>query len=151
MYGTGAGDTHEKAHMAFIHWNNRYSIGVEFIDRQHQILFETANTLYDAILQKQKKEILSELFVNLVEYTSSHFSEEENDMMLHRYPDYPIHKMEHDALRDEVMRLFDQLGSTGNALSITIMDSIQDWLRKHILEQDMKYASHLRGGQLIGQ
>ncbi|CAK0780647.1 Bacteriohemerythrin [Gammaproteobacteria bacterium] len=129
--------------MAFIVWDDKYSVGIESIDYQHKKLFNLVDKLYDAMLQKKDKDILGDILVELIEYTSSHFSDEESHMMRHHYPEYNSHKKEHDALKDQVMALFNKFDSEEDVLSISIMNFLKDWLKIHILKSDLLYADYI--------
>ena len=129
--------------MSFIVWDSRYSVGDDILNYQHKKLFDMINNLYDAILQGKEKIVLGEVLTEMVEYTSLHFSAEENYMMNHHYPAYAEHKKENDILRKQVMEIFNQFDRGENVLSISVMVFLKDWLQDHILETDSLYANYI--------
>ncbi len=136
--------------MPLLKWDEKYSVGIEVIDYQHEKLFFIANHLYDALLHHTEQTsadeagyvILGEVLVDLVEYISYHFATEENFMIQHHYPEYEAHIKEHNVLRERTMDLFEQFGKNNDLPSIAVMMFLKDWLQNHILASDLRYAAH---------
>jgi hemerythrin len=55
-----------------------FSVNVELIDKQHQILVQMINDLYDAMLSGQEKDSLGRLIDRLHTYAAMHFAREEH-------------------------------------------------------------------------
>lgn len=127
--------------MALFEWKDTYSVNVAEIDKQHHMLVETLNELYEAMLTRKSKEILSGIIKSLVDYAGFHFSFEEKYMKTYNYAGYIDHKKEHD---DFVVRVKDfqrQQVEGKLMLSMEIMNFLKDWLKTHILGTDKKYSS----------
>ena len=90
------------------------------------------------------KDALDSVFKGLLDYTKTHFAAEEGLMKLYGYPDYAAHKDVHDKLGAHVGRLYQQFqaGTIGSPIQIT--NFLKDWLQKHILGTDQKYAPYLK-------
>ena len=59
-------------------WADKYAMGDATIDRQHKGLFETFNSLVDAVSANgQVKSKAQEILFKLVDYIQIHFSDEE--------------------------------------------------------------------------
>jgi hemerythrin len=125
--------------MAFIEWNNSFSVGVSEIDLQHQKLVGIINDLHDAMLQGKGKAVLEEIIRGLVDYAGAHFLTEETYFDQFRYPDAGSHKEEHSAFTQKVAEFKDGFDAGKLALSITVMDFLSSWLRNHIMVADKKY------------
>ena len=130
--------------MAFFDWKDSYQTGIAKIDNQHRKLVEYLNTLYDAMKAGKGKDALADVFKGLLDYTKTHFAAEEGLMKLYRYPDYEAHKEVHDKLAAHVQNLYHQFqtGTIGSPIQIT--NFLKDWLQKHILGTDQKYAPFLK-------
>ena len=63
--------------MALVTWTDNLSVGVELIDNQHTVLFNTINELHDAMMKGQGRAKVGELLGMLLAYTRNHFSAEE--------------------------------------------------------------------------
>lgn len=59
-------------------WDNDYNTGNAIIDAQHRLIFDAANTLFEAVKQSKEGEILDQSFNLLLKYTNTHFSDEED-------------------------------------------------------------------------
>ncbi|MGB9800742.1 MAG: bacteriohemerythrin [Thermanaerothrix sp.] len=124
-------------------WNSIYSIGVAQYDDQHKRLFAIAQKLYEAMSSGQGRAVLNDIFDELVEYTRTHFASEEALMVRYGYPDYTIHRQQHEELTQQVLELREEYRSGQIALSITVMNFLKDWLRNHIYDSDKRYGQFL--------
>jgi hemerythrin len=63
--------------MGYLKWNNRYSVHVDEIDKQHQKLINLINEMYDAMQAGKGREIIGTVIDEFVDYTVYHFNTEE--------------------------------------------------------------------------
>lgn len=124
-------------------WDEKYSVNIPEIDKQHQSLFKMINQLQDSIQQKKTKEALTEILKRLIEYTDNHFKTEERLMQEKHYPQYERHLEEHNKLRDEVINYFERYQSGKAVLSLSLVQFLKEWILNHVLKSDMRYKSYL--------
>jgi hemerythrin len=130
--------------MPFIVWNDRLSVGVTAMDREHKELIAILNSLYDAIRAGAAHDSMSETLERLDEYTHFHFAHEEALFAQSAYPDAEKHCLEHAntlAWLAEVRRKYDN--GTAAGLSLEVVNYLKDWLFDHILGSDQKYTPWL--------
>lgn len=86
--------------MENIVWKEEYKIGVDFIDKEHKLLFSTMNKLLK-ISEDEKKSVWAcqEGVKYLKNHTLEHFEHEEEYMRSIDYSEYEIHKRLHDNFR----------------------------------------------------
>jgi hemerythrin len=126
--------------MAFIKWNDSYSVHVVEIDHQHQKLVGLLNDIHDAMALGRGKDVVDSIIDGLIAYTQTHFATEEKYFELYQYPGAPEHIREHN---DSVKRVLEFKGEAENCkqgLSIEVMLFLKDWLLKHIKGSDMQYG-----------
>jgi hemerythrin len=126
----------------FIIWNNSYSLGIGIIDQEHQTLISMMNDLHDAMQKNIEKGVLKEILDNLISYTETHFTNEENYFDQFEYPDTENHKKEHAAFIKKISRFKIRFDKGEEALSFEIMVFLKDWLLNHINYSDKSYAQH---------
>lgn len=126
--------------MAYIEWNNSYSVKIMEIDNQHKKLVQMINELHEAMSKGKSKDILSPLLDNLASYTIEHFSLEEYYMDKFQYNNASIHKKEHLDFISKVKTYQENLKDGKFLLSVQIMNFLRDWLLNHIMGTDQKYA-----------
>jgi len=126
--------------MPLIQWNDRFSVKIDEIDRQHQQLVTIINELYDAMKQGKGKDVLSGIIRNLIHYTKIHFQTEEKYFAKFNYPETAQHKREHDAFVDKVSDFKQDFEDGKLSVTISIMNFLSEWLQKHIKGSDQKYA-----------
>lgn len=86
--------------MSHIKWDKSYEIGVDFIDKEHQVLFSTMDKLLNLSESEEKSEwVCREGIKYLKNHTEKHFEHEEEYMQSIGYSEYEIHKHLHDDFR----------------------------------------------------
>ena len=129
--------------MPFLTWSDKYSVGVDAIDRQHQQLVNLINELHDAMLKGNGNDIMVPILDRLVQYTRVHFESEETLMRRAFYPGLDAHKREHETLTRQVVEFQQEVQNGRAMITIKVMNFLKEWLVHHILETDMKYGPHL--------
>lgn len=129
--------------MAYLTWNSSMSVGIPKMDLQHQKLVGFLNELYEAMQAGKGKEALGKVLGDLLLYTKTHFATEEQVMSANGYPGYEDHKARHDKMTRKVKDLHEQFRQGALASPIQITNFLKDWLVKHIMETDQKYAPFL--------
>lgn len=82
-------------------WHDKYNIGVDFIDKEHKVLFSTMNKLLRISENEEKSEwVCQEGAKYLKNHTLEHFEHEEEYMRSINYSEYEIHKRLHDDFRN---------------------------------------------------
>jgi hemerythrin len=131
--------------MAFVDWNDTYTVNNREMDEQHQRLFAIVNDLHKAILAKKSREEIGNTLNRLAAHTQSHFAAEERLMQACAYQGYERHKEEHERLLHQVGELECEFRKEVGGLAPGILASlIKDWLLRHILGMDKDYASSLK-------
>jgi len=144
------GTNNSKTYVNSFVWKDRYSLGVEKMDDEHKILIEKINNLVLGINKGSQKSTIKRLFVDLAEYTKSHFADEEAYMASISYPDLRQHQEIHKRLLNQVTEFEGQI-ERSDFEPTTLISFLNDWLIKHILAVDMRYADFSRSSELEGR
>jgi hemerythrin len=129
--------------MPYMEWKPEYSVKVDSIDNEHKKLFAMVNDLHDAMRLGQGSSKAPEVLKAVIDYTQSHFANEEQYMQRAGYADFAIHKAQHVQLTTQVNQMMMDLQDKKLALSLNLLSFMKQWLTKHILLCDMKYVSAL--------
>jgi hemerythrin len=130
--------------MAFLLWTPALSVGVRQFDEQHRSLVGMLNDLHTAMLQGRGKEALGAILDRLVAYAATHFTDEEQLLQRHAYPDLAAHREEHRKLVEQVLVLQEQYRTGRAGLTVAVMVFLKDWLVQHIQVSDRKYGVFFR-------
>lgn len=125
---------------AFV-WKPQYALGVDEMDGEHKVLIQKINALAIGINNRDANDEIKRLFSDLASYTKKHFSDEEYYMESIQYPDLMAHKEIHKNLLSKVGE-YQIAISSGDFDSTALIAFLNDWLVKHIMGVDMKYAKH---------
>lgn len=125
-------------------WNDRLSVGVARLDKDHKKLLAVLNEMYALLQRGSAGEVLDDVLESLVDYTRRHFENEERLLIETRYPDLEVHKLEHE----KMVAWLNQLRSrrtlgTAAGPSLETVNYLKDWLFDHILGSDQRYSAHL--------
>lgn len=131
--------------MSVFGWSEKYSVGIKEIDDQHKKLIGLISQLDSAMRQGKGKQALEDILRELVQYTRTHFSNEERIMRTHGYPDYEEHKIKHDKMTQKVLDIQRQYQEGKLNITLDVMKFLENWIDKHIMGTDMQYSPFLTG------
>jgi len=130
--------------MPLVEWSDeKLSVKVGMIDRQHKKMVGMINELYDSVEAKKEKELLAQLLIKLVHYTHYHFATEEKYFKQHNYPELTAHKVQHDQLREQVADLDERYYTGDKMITPEVMKLLNNWLFDHIIGADRKFGQFL--------
>ncbi|MEA4908018.1 MAG: hemerythrin family protein [Chloroflexi bacterium] len=129
--------------MAFITWDNTYSVGIKDMDAQHEKMIGIINQLHDAMRIGQGTKELGSIIEEMVAYTQYHFSSEEKILSAQTYPGYLKQKGEHAAFVKKVNEFKTQFDEGKLSLSIEVLNFLKQWWTGHILVEDQKYSAFM--------
>ncbi|MDR1216213.1 MAG: bacteriohemerythrin [Treponema sp.] len=129
----------------FVEWEDRYSVGIPAIDRQHQELLNLTNELYNAcqLGDKAAREHFRSVIHRAVEYVKFHFSAEEQIMERIKYPEIVEHKKQHESFVKTVLENVGEFENGKLFVPNTFVRFLKDWILTHIAMSDQKYHSYI--------
>lgn len=136
--------------MAFIQWQDSFSVGVPAMDIQHKQLVAMVNQLYEAMRTSKGDAAVQTILPTLVQYTKTHFNAEEKLMHEAGYPDIAAHQALHHKLAMQVSDLMDKFKSGKMVATVSVVTFLKDWLVNHIQGQDKLYGAYIAQRQLVG-
>jgi hemerythrin len=129
--------------MELIVWEPSFSVNVEFLDKQHQMLVQMINDLHDAMLDGNEKETIGKLIEQLLTYAAMHFAREEHYFDIFGYPDTDMHKKQHKDFERKISVFETDFKAGRESISTEIMKFLGDWLAEHIKGSDKQYSQFL--------
>jgi hemerythrin len=130
--------------MAYINWNETFSVKIDSIDAQHKKLIGMINAFYDSANRADNKEKLIALISEMKEYTHYHFTTEEKYMKQYTFSGYGVHKLEHDQFIAKVLEFENKAKNSKLFLSLEVTSFLKSWILNHILEMDKQYSDFLK-------
>jgi hemerythrin len=130
--------------MTLISWNPTLSVGVKQLDDQHKVLLGIANDLHTAMAEGKGSQVLGPILDGLVEYTRTHFADEEQLLARHGFPGLHLQAEQHRMLVGRVLELQQKFKAGKILLSVELMGFLKEWLITHIQVEDAQYAPFLR-------
>ena len=133
--------------MPLLAWNERLMTGIESMDSQHQQWIRLINTLHETLQQGKDSDIAYQTLNGMIDYTKTHFRDEEQLLFEYDCPDYLSHKKLHDDFIAELNNLQYQLLNHQHRdwlFTMKVIKLLSDWLANHIRFSDQKYAAFLK-------
>ena len=130
--------------MQLITWSPSYATGIPAIDAQHKNLLEHIQRLQQALHEGRAQDESAELMAFLLSYVDEHFALEEAYMEHIAYPRLTQHREIHRLLRIRVQAIADRLAKADPGAGIDLSLLLFEWLRDHILHDDLAYVDHAR-------
>ena len=111
-------------------WNESYNIGIDVIDNQHRQILDYINAL-EQVKSTGDRDRIKEVLEDLIDYTQSHFSFEENLLEQVSYQYLPSHRGIHELF---VKRLNDYRlkFEKGESIENDLYRLLSKWLINHI-------------------
>ncbi|MFZ5570308.1 MAG: bacteriohemerythrin [Thermodesulfobacteriota bacterium] len=125
-----------------IQWSPEYSVGVGKMDDQHRKLVELINRLYDGLKSGKAQSSLGGILDELVEYTQTHFAEEEAILRVKRYPGLERQQEMHAHFVERISDMRARF-QAGTSLGVEAMNFLKGWLIHHIQDVDRQYGPFL--------
>lgn len=126
--------------MSLFTWKPEYSVREATLDSHHQKLFSMLNTVYESVMKSSNVGCVMPMVEELSEYTSYHFSAEEQFMRGKNYCGIDSHISEHREFTKKIEEL--KTRYSGNDLEVTrdLIVVLGDWLLHHVIMVDRQYV-----------
>lgn len=127
-----------------ITFDSRIMLGIDTIDNQHRKLVDLINRLHKSMKLRQSRSISAGILDELVEYTVTHFTFEENLMKKLGYSESEDHFQKHKELVSKVNDFRNRFSQGNATLSMDLMDFLKEWLVVHIHVTDRSYVEFFK-------
>jgi hemerythrin-like metal-binding protein len=130
--------------MADVQWKESMSVGIPQIDAEHKALISMLNDLFLSLRVGKGQDVACETVKSMAMYAVKHFTTEERLFKEHAYPGAEAHIAEHEAFVAEVEDFLDRADCGTCLFTLEIANYLKEWLGKHIMGSDLKYAPYLQ-------
>jgi diguanylate cyclase (GGDEF)-like protein/hemerythrin-like metal-binding protein len=124
-------------------WDEGMSVGIDSLDDDHKQLITILAQLMSAKNDKLEQDSIDSIFEKLESYCQSHFAKEEALLTKIDYQQLAKHKKSHQAFINKIPQLKQQWFADDSEQEVVkeqIVLFLQQWLIKHILEEDLDYV-----------
>lgn len=126
--------------MAYLEWNETFSVHVQEFDEHHKRIIDMINALREVIEQSTDDSGVVDMVHSLIDYASIHFRAEERYMTQFGYTEYEPHEAEHDRFIEQVLGFQKRLSKGEVVIPNELLRFLKDWLVKHVLGTDKRYS-----------
>lgn len=127
--------------MTTIRKPERYCVGIEKFDDEHQQLVQMVNDLHALTDNNQQtRDAQQQIISSLVKFARAHFDGEEEYMRRHNYPDLDKHHQCHRVIYAQLLELERRFASSSGPVPNHALQFLLNWLDEHTLTEDKLYA-----------
>lgn len=129
--------------MTHLQWTPDLDTGIPVIDNQHKRIVEYINRFQDAITAQNQEEI-RQLFDELVDYTLTHFTFEEDLQERAGYQFVSAHKRVHQVFTKKIGEYKARHEAGDQTVPAQVANVLRAWLVNHIRNDDADYIPAVR-------
>gem|GEM_PF-3060518 len=125
-----------------VKWEDDLSVGISRVDEQHKVLISLINRLNAAMKKRMGTSVTGEILKQLVDYTKTHFSMEEELFQRYHYPEpeRSNHLRAHASFVKTLEEVHQKFLRGDETVGIKILNFLRRWLIEHIKGTDKKYV-----------
>ncbi len=112
-------------------------------------LFDIMNQLGDAMRMGKGQDVVNQVVTELLDYTNTHFQDEEALLQKANYPQLEAHREMHRIFVKKVQSLQSQAQMGKRVNAAQLLSLIRDWLVNHIQKTDKRYSAHLNAAGIL--
>jgi len=124
--------------VTLIKWRDELKLGIAAIDDEHRELIEIINGLHDVMQVGADQVQVVDLLGDIHDLIAAHFEHEEAFMRETQYPDYTIHKEDHETLLEDLRDTMDEVDADGGFDTVQLSSDLNRWFSDHFAEFDAK-------------
>ena len=124
--------------MGLLHWEKRYSVGIEAVDHEHRELVELINRLHEEAKAQGSKVAVLGFFGDLYKAISAHFALEERFMREKGYDQLRLHKADHERLLDEIRDIMEDYEVNDLFEEWLLAQRLDAWFSRHFESHDAR-------------
>ena len=125
--------------MTLIQWQERFRIGIESVDYEHQEMIALLNELYEGLKTGAEDQDVVAFLGEVYTRISAHFALEEREMKERGYDQLAEHKADHELLLDQIRDIMDDYEFGAGELPVeTFGQRLGDWFGKHFATHDAR-------------
>jgi len=124
--------------MGLLHWEKRYSVGIEAVDHEHRELVELINRLHEQAKAQGSKVAVLGFFGDLYKAISAHFALEERFMREKGYDQLRQHKGDHERLLDEIRDIMEDYEVNDLFEERLLAQRLDAWFSRHFESHDAR-------------
>jgi hemerythrin len=130
--------------MSLFDWDEKYSVGIQSIDKQHMKIVELIDELIENIRNSREDYIINEVLNDLSEYSNYHFTLEEKLLQKYSYKNEHNHAIKHKEFTKKINSLRIDQNNRVKEVPRQTLDYLENWFHIHELQTDLEFYEYLK-------
>jgi len=127
-------------------WREEYSMSIESMDNQHKQLLKIADQIMLLLADVKEIDVYDDIMAHiesLINYTLTHFKDEEALMARFAYPELAQHQREHQEIIDKLKAIdLESLDRNQEDFLKDLIRFIGKWILSHVMSSDKGYKHY---------
>lgn len=120
-------------------WKDEYFVFIDEVDLQHQYFLTEINKIRGFYRHGYSYITIDDILQEIVNYAKFHFKSEENLMAEHKYPQFEIHKKEHEDLFNKLLVHSTKIEHKEESLE-DLHSFLVSWFAEHTTKEDKDFG-----------
>ncbi len=129
--------------MEEIKWTEDLSVNNQIIDNQHKKLFKIVNKIIASAKDEKNPNLYKIHFNDLIEYTQTHFKDEESLLKSHNYPKIEEHIKVHKQFVRKIADFYKDILMKNFNVRIEMTEFLTGWWVNHVSTSDQDYKKYI--------
>ena len=129
--------------MNLMRWRPSFSLGVPSVDQEHREMIELINGVYRAFSGQTDADGIEAMLGEIHAAIGAHFALEERLMRAASYPEYAVHKQDHESLLEQIRDLMDDYVADPGRGRLLLQARLSEWFERHFASFDARLHGEL--------
>lgn len=130
--------------LPLVEWNPAWDLGIPLVDAQHRKLVGMIRSLQEDMRRPDSDaQTLLVVLFQMLDYSITHFSDEEHVFLGKGWVGEESHLAEHEAFLQRARALLETFRTDNNSLKQETVVWLVQWLQHHIVRSDRAFANYL--------
>ena len=129
--------------MKYLRWREEYSIGVDSVDFEHQMLIDAINVIFAELENRRDIAEIKQAVAEVHAGISAHFALEERIMRQAGFEEFDAHKNDHEELLDQIRAMMDAIEDDSEHALDVLSTQLADWFSSHFNAVDARLHNRL--------
>jgi len=129
--------------MSVPEWSEEFATGIETLDAQHRLLFETLDNLEQSIRGGRSHPMLRQTLLEVDNYIKEHFIAEEELFLKYEFPKTKEHVAAHRQFAEEILAFYPRI-EQDRLDALVMSEYLRIWILTHVMKMDMECKAFFR-------
>ncbi len=125
--------------MTLIRWQDSFNLGIADVDQEHKDLIDLINVVHQRAIDIDRRDTIDDALGQIFARVSAHFANEERTMLALEFPEYWLHRVDHERLLDQLSGFIATFQRTHDLDATALAQRLESWFMVHFRSFDARF------------